>query len=197
MKVLSNNFAKFLILITFLQSFLSSECVMPIKKDWDYRFISTELINDTPDATQAFVELSRISRGKYGLSGNVTLFTGTFGENGFIEMSMYRSVRNDGDFLKLPYEIQKESFFKFMNDHYKTILMDSLKDCSNMPIVEGVYATDWKAGESLTFTNCVFQDNKDTPAHFQPGFYKIIGRVFRPDDIQMTLTVVAEVFTVH
>ena len=79
----------------------------------------------------------------------------------------------NNQFQKLPYGSArgKLTISEFVNDYYRSYVMKSVQNCSNLPVFDEVFKPPVKAGFYYT-DSCQIND-KSLPYYTQPGLYKI------------------------
>ncbi|XP_061399981.1 uncharacterized protein LOC133335697, partial [Musca vetustissima] len=83
-------------------------------------------------------KVERVSRGVFAFSGIYTLnVTVNAGDSNQIEVLTYRSDNGVRDFRLLPFIVERQHTYDFMNGFYKFYVMNSIKSCSTMPVFKG------------------------------------------------------------
>ncbi|XP_073848977.1 uncharacterized protein [Musca autumnalis] len=146
---------------------------LPVKHTWTYDMKSVQTHSENPDLVdfQKF-KVERIRRGVYAASGNIIQnFDIVEGDDSEIEFLSYRSENGVKPYRPLPFKVQRQHFFSYLNSFYK-LIMDTLKDCSNMPVFEDKFVPPFEK-KIYTLDRCQF--NRDEfPQYMQEGFYKIV-----------------------
>ncbi|XP_013111989.1 uncharacterized protein LOC106090372 [Stomoxys calcitrans] len=145
---------------------------------WEYELVSIDHYTSDADLL-LFYELNatRVSRGVYACAGTIFFnYDVVEGDSNEIEIKTYRSDSINGDYKPIPFTLQRQHIFGFMNDFYKNALMETLKDCSNLPLFDGDFVPPLEK-RNYTMDNCVFTQ-KGFPQHLQDGYYKVVLYTF-------------------
>ncbi|XP_075155996.1 uncharacterized protein LOC142229324 [Haematobia irritans] len=143
------------------------------KKTWTYEIKSVETTSSNTDAVDLHLQVDRVSRGVYAISGTFTLNTDIMdGDNNEVEASVYRSENGVDDYKILPFKISRQHFNKAMDSFYKDMIMDTLKECSDLPVFEDKLERPIEKKE-YTLKGCQFSQD-GFPNHLATGFYKIV-----------------------
>lgn len=86
------------------------------------------------------------------------------------EILSYRSENGVRDFRSLPFKIERQHIYNYMNNYYKPYVMNSFKTCSTMPVFEGSFQPPLEK-RTYVFERCQF--NVDDFPILVEGFYKI------------------------
>lgn len=79
--------------------------------------------------------------------------------------------------------------FTVLNSHYKDVLMDTLKDCSDLPVFEDKFEPPLEK-KIYKFNACQFSQD-GLPNHLQEGFYKLL--IIGSGEVDWEIEVIAEV----
>uniref|UniRef100_A0A1I8Q9L4 Uncharacterized protein n=1 Tax=Stomoxys calcitrans TaxID=35570 RepID=A0A1I8Q9L4_STOCA len=159
---------------------------------WEYELISMDSYSSDTDLV-LFYELNatRASRGVYACAGTMFLnYDVVEGDSNEIEIKTYRSDSINGDYKPIPFSIQRQHIFEFMNNFYKNALMETLKDCSNLPVFKGDFVPPLEK-RNYTLDNCVFTQ-EGFPHHIQDGYYKIVFNAFGDVEWSMIFYAIVE-----
>ncbi|XP_073828209.1 uncharacterized protein [Musca autumnalis] len=159
-------------------------------KTWTYEIKSVE--SSTSDASLINVDLSveRVARGVYAVSGALTFnFDVNEGDAFDVEAGSFRSDNGVNDYKVLPFKMPRQHLFSTLNSFYKDMLMETLSECSNMPVFEDKFEPPFSKGV-YTFEKCQFSQD-GFPNHLADGFYKII--ISGHGIVEWSLTAIAQV----
>ncbi|XP_061396950.1 uncharacterized protein LOC133332587 [Musca vetustissima] len=134
---------------------------------------SIETHSDNPDLVSFHdFKVERIRRGVYAASGRfIQNFDIVEGDDSEIEFLSYRSENGVRPYRPLPFRVQRQHFFSYLNSFYR-LIMDTLKDCSNMPVFEDKFQPPFEK-KTYILDKCQF-NQEEFPQHLQEGFYKIV-----------------------
>ncbi|XP_065365416.1 uncharacterized protein LOC135958441 [Calliphora vicina] len=142
-------------------------------KNWMYEFTSVTTKSSNPDLLNVNLSVERIKRGVFALSGefylNIDMVEGDGNE---LELTSFRSANGDGDYKSLPLEMSRRHFYDALNTHYKNVVMDTFKDCSDLPFFEDEFPAPLEK-KTYTLDKCQFSQ-EGMPNHLESGQYKII-----------------------
>ncbi|XP_073820243.1 uncharacterized protein [Musca autumnalis] len=161
----------FILIVIFVYSNISN--IVAEAKTWTYEMKAVETYSDNPDVMDfEDFKVERISRGVYGLSGKWLVKTDVIEDDDVqIEYAAYRSRDGNKDYKKIPFRVERQHLFDYFNGLYKDVLMNTFKDCSNLPVFEDKFEPPLKKN-TYTFNNCIFDEEK-LPQYLQEGFYKV------------------------
>ncbi|XP_020818140.1 uncharacterized protein LOC110191595 [Drosophila serrata] len=160
-------------------------------RKWDYEPLS--IVTTTSDPNKLGIEgkIERLGRGDFGLT--ITLewkYDAT--EETMVEAVAYRSSSGEeSDYKLLPWVIPKQSFYEYLDTHYKDVVIKNLGNCSNLPQFEGKFQPPFPQG-TYKLNKCKV-DGEGLPEIAPPGFYKIIFTKSGPDQPTWGLTAVFKV----
>ncbi|KNC29722.1 hypothetical protein FF38_08467, partial [Lucilia cuprina] len=164
---------------------------VPVKvKTWSYELKS--ITSETSDAEKLKVdlEIERIARGVFAISGkfffNVDVAEG---DSNMIAAKSFRSPQGDNDYKVLPFQMPATHLYKVLNTHYKDVLMETLKDCSDFPVFENTFEPPMEK-KLYTLDSCQFSQD-GLPNHLQDGFYKLL--IIGSGEVDWNVEVIAEV----
>ncbi|XP_073820158.1 uncharacterized protein [Musca autumnalis] len=147
---------------------------MPVfenKQTWNYELKSIETISSDLDKLRfGEFKVERISRAVYAASGSITINADVVeGDSNMIETHGYRS-KNGKDFQPIPMQTPRIHLFEYLNTFYKDYAMETLKDCSNLPVFEGKFEPPLEK-KTYVMEKCQF-DQSAFPPFLQEGYYK-------------------------
>ncbi|XP_055389843.1 uncharacterized protein LOC129618846 [Condylostylus longicornis] len=153
-----------------------TEANLILKKDWDYTLLSTKLENKYEENVNMHFVMTRVSRGVYAVSGNLTIAADYANEKIMISLDILRRPNNGYEYKPSPLKFPKHDFVTFFNTVYKQVFMKEFQNCSNFPVFEGEFdAKKWaKKGTFYHFENCDPGREAAYPNHMNPGVYKLI-----------------------
>ncbi|XP_073828225.1 uncharacterized protein [Musca autumnalis] len=157
--------------------------VFEIKQTWTYELKNIEASSSDMDKiSYEEFKVERISRGVYAASGSFTINVDFVeGDSNMIETRAYRS-ENGKDFKPIPLQTPRIHIYDYLNTFYKDYAMETLKDCSNMPVFEGKLEKLEK--KTYVLEKCQF-DQSAFPRYLQEGFYK--GDIVGTGDVEWHL----------
>ncbi|XP_065365419.1 uncharacterized protein LOC135958444 [Calliphora vicina] len=165
---------------------------MPGKKTWSYELKSLTSKTSDSEKMKINLEIERVSRGVYAISGTVLInFDVVEGDGNTIAAKSYRSVLGDNEYNVLPFQMPATHLHKYFNTFYKDVLMDTLKDCSDLPAFEDKFEPPFEK-KLYTFDACQFSQD-GLPNHLQDGFYKLL--LIGAGDVVWEIEVIAEITT--
>lgn len=85
--------------------------------------------------------------------------------------------------------MQRQHVHSALNTFYKDMLMDTLKECSDMPVFEDKFVPPLEK-KTYTLTKCQFSQD-GFPNHLPEGFYKIVVSGY--GTVEWSLIIVAQV----
>ncbi|KAM7348508.1 uncharacterized protein ACRADG_007789 [Cochliomyia hominivorax] len=146
---------------------------VPDKKTWTYELTSVTTKSSDPDLLDITFIVERISRGVFALSGgfNVNMDVEEGDENE-IELTSYRSANHDGNYKSIPLEMSRRHFYDAFNTHYKTVVMETFKDCSDMPYFEDTMPIPIEK-KNYVLNKCRISQ-EGMPNHLEIGTYKLL-----------------------
>ncbi|XP_073828438.1 uncharacterized protein [Musca autumnalis] len=164
------------------------------QKTWTYEVKSLKTYSADESILKFDITIERVSRGVYAISGSFTLNVDVYEDHPFyIEAVAYRSYNGVNDYRILPFKMPRQHIITAFNTFYKDMLMDSVSECSNLPVFEHKLEPPLRKGV-YTLEKCQF--NQDGfPNHMAEGFYKT--EVFGNGYVDWKLTVVTQVEYVH
>ncbi|KAM7347459.1 uncharacterized protein ACRADG_007024 [Cochliomyia hominivorax] len=143
------------------------------KKSWTYELTSVNTKSSNPDLLDVTLSVERISRGVFALSGEFTLnFDINEGDDTEVEVVSFRSTNGDGEYKSLPLEMSRRHFYDALNSHYKNVVMETFKDCSDLPYFEDEAPVPLEK-KTYVLEKCQFSQD-GIPNHLEMGTYKII-----------------------
>ncbi|XP_073820244.1 uncharacterized protein [Musca autumnalis] len=162
---------QFILIALFVYS--NSSNTIAYEKTWTYDMKSVEVYSANPDVIDLVDwKVERISRGVYGLSGKWLVKTDIIeGDGTEIEYAMFRSRSGTKKFQQIPFQIERQHLFDYFNGIYKYLFMNSVKNCSNLPVFEDKFEPPLKK-KTYALHNCIFDEEK-LPQYVQEGFYKV------------------------
>lgn len=102
-----------------------------------------------------------------------------------LEILSYRSDNGVRDFRPLPFKIEHQHVYDYMNVYYKLYVMNSVRTCSNLPVFEGPFRPPLVKG-TYVVEKCQF-DLDDFPLLLE-GFYKFVVIGYGAADWSMNFT---------
>ncbi|XP_037818835.1 uncharacterized protein LOC119608471 [Lucilia sericata] len=163
---------------------------LPAKKTWSYELKSITSETSDTEKLKVHLEIQRISRGVFAISGTVLFnYDVAEGDSNMISAKSYRSAQGDNDYKVLPFQMPATHFFKVLNTHYKDVIMDTLKDCSDFPVFEDKFVPPLEK-KLYTLDSCQFSQD-GLPNHLQDGFYKLL--IIGSGDADWKVEIIAEV----
>ncbi|KAM7347108.1 uncharacterized protein ACRADG_006769 [Cochliomyia hominivorax] len=161
-------------------------------KTWTYELKSITSKSSDTEKIQINLEIERVSRGVYAVSGEIKIFFDiTEGDTNYITAKSFRSAQGDNDYKVLPFQMPSTHFLNVLNTHYKDILMDTLKDCSDCPVFEKEFVPPLEK-KVYTLNACQFSQD-GLPNHLQDGFYRLL--IIGTGDVEYEIEVIAEITT--
>ncbi|XP_073828224.1 uncharacterized protein [Musca autumnalis] len=150
--------------------------VFETKQTWTYELKTIETsTSDLDKFSFGEFKVERISRGVYAASGSFTINVDFVeGDSNMIETHTYRS-ENGKDFKPIALQTPRIHIYEYFNTFYKDYAMETLKDCSNMPVFEGKFEPPLEK-KTYVLEKCQFEQSA-FPPYLQEGFYKadIVG----------------------
>ncbi|XP_065365679.1 uncharacterized protein LOC135958715 [Calliphora vicina] len=160
---------------------------MSIKPDWTYEFISIDSHSDTPDILNFNLYLTRISRGQFAFSGTMDVGE-DLNDDTLVNMMVYYSYSSH-DYVRSPLQVPKLELPKFIQTHYKDIMMEDLQICAkNAPDLESDGVVTKRLAE---FENCSIS-NENMPSHLKAGYYKIVLIFTGRANVSLTVVIKVE-----
>ncbi|XP_061392611.1 uncharacterized protein LOC133328079 [Musca vetustissima] len=86
-----------------------------------------------------------------------------------VEVLKYRSENGVGDSRILPFELERQHIYDYMDSFYKMYVMNSIKACSTLPVFEGPFKPPF---ENRVYVLDKRQFNLDDYPNVLDGFYK-------------------------
>ncbi|XP_061395626.1 uncharacterized protein LOC133331242 [Musca vetustissima] len=164
------------------------------EKTWTYEIKSLDSSSADDDILGIDLSVERVSRGVYGISGSFTLGIDIDESVPFdIEGTAYRSDNGVNEYRILPFKMARQHLISALNGFYKEMLMESLKECSDMPVFEDKFEPPLEK-RVYTLTKCQFSQD-GFPNHLAEGFYKVVIAGSGCTDWQFT--VIAQVESKH
>ncbi|XP_037818837.1 uncharacterized protein LOC119608473 [Lucilia sericata] len=143
------------------------------KKNWMYELTEVNTKSSNPDLINVSLNIERIQRGVYALSGefyvNIDM---TEGDGNDVELKSFRSPNGDGVYKSIPLEMSRRHFYEALNSHYKDVVMDTFKECSDLPYFEDEFSPPLEK-KTYILNRCQFSQ-EGMPNHLETGVYKII-----------------------
>ncbi|XP_073828007.1 uncharacterized protein [Musca autumnalis] len=164
------------------------------QKTWTYEVKSMEAHSADESILKFDISIERVSRGVYAISGSVTLNVDVYEDHPCdIEGGAFRSNNGVNDYKILPFKVPRQHIITAMNTFYKDMLMDSLSECSNLPVFDDKFEPPLRKGV-YSLEKCQFSQD-GFPNHMSEGFYKT--EMFGNGYVDWSLTVVVQVEYVH
>ncbi|XP_073828228.1 uncharacterized protein isoform X2 [Musca autumnalis] len=152
--------------------------IFEMEQTWTFELKNIETFSSDLDKVRfGEFKVERISRGVFAASGSIT-----------IELHAYRS-ENGKDFKPISMKTPHQHLYEYFNTFYKDYVMETLKDCSNMPAFEGKIEKLEK--KTYVLDKCQF-DQSAFPRYLQEGFYKIDMEGTGDVEWNLILTVLVE-----
>ncbi|XP_046803205.1 uncharacterized protein LOC124419052 [Lucilia cuprina] len=143
------------------------------KKNWMYELTEVNTKSSNTDLININLSIERIQRGVYALSGefyvNIDI---TEGDGNDVEVKSFRSPNGDGVYKSIPLEMSRRHLYEALNSHYKDVVMETFKDCSNLPYFEDEFSPPLEK-KTYVLNKCQFSQ-EGLPNHLETGVYKII-----------------------
>ncbi|XP_073828208.1 uncharacterized protein isoform X2 [Musca autumnalis] len=163
-------------------------------KTWNYEIKSMETYSANESLLKFDLTIERVSRGVYAFTGDLIMTIDVNEEDdSYIEACAARSHNGVSDYRMLPFKMPRQHLFTAMNTFYKEILMETLSECSNLPVFEDKFEPPLRKGV-YTITKCQFSQD-GFPNHVAEGFYKIM--IFGNGTVDWSISVIAQVETAH
>ncbi|XP_073828230.1 uncharacterized protein [Musca autumnalis] len=145
--------------------------IFEMEQTWTYELKNIETFSSDLDKVSfKDFKVERIGRGVYAASGSFTVNTDVVeGDSNMIEFHAYRS-ENGKDFKPISMKTPRQHLYEYFNTFYKDYVMETLKDCSNMPVFEGKF--EKLEQKTYVLNKCQF-DQSAFPRYLQEGFYKV------------------------
>ncbi|XP_061392902.1 uncharacterized protein LOC133328348 [Musca vetustissima] len=143
------------------------------EKSWTYEIKSLDYSTADEDILNTNLSVERVSRGVYALSGSIVLNI-DIDENTqcYVEASTYRSDNGVNEYKVLAFKMSRQNIISAINGFYKEMFMDTLSECSDLPVFEDKFEPPIEKRE-YTLTKCQFSQD-GFPNHLEEGFYKIL-----------------------
>uniref|UniRef100_A0A1B0BFR7 MD-2-related lipid-recognition domain-containing protein n=1 Tax=Glossina palpalis gambiensis TaxID=67801 RepID=A0A1B0BFR7_9MUSC len=147
------------------------------KKTWTYELLSCTLESEDPDKFNGEIKVKHLTRTDLALTGFAELnYDIAEGDGNTIEVLASRSsTGSESDYQLLPYSVPRQSIIKFLNELYKDMIMNSLSECSNLPVFTDKFAGPVEK-KRYELDNCSFSDEA-FPNHLPEGFYRIKAQI--------------------
>ncbi|XP_073820121.1 uncharacterized protein [Musca autumnalis] len=160
------------------------------QKTWTFEIKSLETYSADENILQFDLSVRRVSRGVYAISGSITLKV-DFEEDHpcYIEAVASRSSNGVSDFREIPLKMPREHLLIAINSFYKDMLMETLRECSNLPVFADKFEPPLLKGV-YTLEKCQFTHD-GFPNHMVEGFYKIV--IFGEGYVDWSITLVSQV----
>ncbi|EDW81970.1 uncharacterized protein Dwil_GK25378 [Drosophila willistoni] len=162
----TNNF-KLLLSLLFLLPFVKA---LGNEKTWTYTLVDITVTSSDESKVKAEARIERMGRGEFGLSGQIVL--GVLVPPSIdVEVLTYRSADSGQTYKLQPYGVQRQGIYNALNNFYKNIIMESAKDCSNLPQFEGNLTEI--GPDTYNFEKCQVKTDS-FPQYMPEGFLKIV-----------------------
>ncbi|XP_013111988.2 uncharacterized protein LOC106090371 [Stomoxys calcitrans] len=160
------------------------------RKTWTFEIQSVETTTSDPNIIDLELAVERVSRGVYAISGAFDLKTDVVeGDNNQVEALVYRSSDGVEEYKPIPFKMTRQHVYDAFNGYYKDMLMDTLKDCSDLPVFKDKITPPIEK-KLYTLTQCQF--TRDGFAdHVATGFYKVV--LYGTGECDWGITVIAKV----
>ncbi|XP_037818836.1 uncharacterized protein LOC119608472 [Lucilia sericata] len=143
------------------------------KNSWIYELNEVNAKSSNPDLLNFNVSIERIKRGVFALSGEFYLNIDiTEGDGNDVELKSFRSANGDGNYKSIPFDMSRRHFYEALNSHYKNVVMDTFKDCSDLPYFEDKFSPPLEK-KTYILDKCQFSQD-GLPNHMERGLYKIV-----------------------
>ncbi|XP_073828217.1 uncharacterized protein [Musca autumnalis] len=151
-----------------------------LKQSWTYEFKSVEAYSENSDLLKFNNwKVDRIRRGVFALSGSIILNMDVVeGDDNEADFRIYRSENGVKEYKPMPFGVQRQHVYKYMNTFYKELIMESLSKCSNFPVFEDKFEPPLQK-RTYTLNQCQF-NQEGFPQFIQDGFYKTVINGFGP-----------------
>ncbi|XP_046803206.1 uncharacterized protein LOC111685264 [Lucilia cuprina] len=160
------------------------------KKDWIYELNEVNTKSSNPDLFNVNVIVERVKRGVFAMSGefyvNIDI---TEGDGNDVELKSFRSANGDGNYKSIPLEMSRRHFFEALNSHYKNVVMETFKDCSDLPYFEDKFTPPLEK-KAYKLDKCIFSQD-GLPNHMETGVYKVI--LSGTGDVEWEVEVIFEI----
>ncbi|XP_032587027.1 uncharacterized protein LOC6581360 [Drosophila mojavensis] len=143
------------------------------KRMWEHELLEAHVYSSDESKVKLNLYVNRVGRDLVGFSGTVDWNFDADNEAMF-ELGFYRSA-NGNDYRPMPFSISNK-YFKDYKTLYDDIIYINLKDCSNLPQIEGDYLIPWPRN-LYTFNNCNFHKGV-LPEVVAEGTYKTVFAFF-------------------
>ncbi|XP_065365420.1 uncharacterized protein LOC135958445 [Calliphora vicina] len=161
-------------------------------KTWSYELKSLTAQTSDTEKLKIDLQIERISRGVYAISGTALINIDIVdGDSNTVAAKSYRSAQGDNEYIVLPFQMPALHFHTFLNTHYKDVLMDTLKDCSDLPAFEDKFEPPLEK-KLYTLNACQFSQD-GLPNYLQGGFYKLL--IIGTGDVDWEIEIVSEITT--
>ncbi|XP_037818839.1 uncharacterized protein LOC119608474 [Lucilia sericata] len=160
------------------------------KRSWIYELTEVNTKSSNPDLININLSIERIKRGVFALSGEFYMnLDMTEGDGNNVQLKSFRSTNGDGDYRSIPLQMSQRHFYEAFNSHYKSVLMDTFKDCSDLPVFEDKFTPPLEKKTYILDKCQISQDGM--PNHMEAGVYKIV--LSGTGDVEWEVEVIAEV----
>ncbi|KAM7347460.1 uncharacterized protein ACRADG_007026 [Cochliomyia hominivorax] len=162
-------------------------------KTWTYELKSVTTKTSDPDKLKIDLEIIRISRGVHAISG--TIFIGgdiKEGDSNYISANWYRSSQGDYNYKLLPFQMHSAHVYDIMNTYYKDTIMDSIRNCSDLPVFENRFVPPLEK-RTYKMERCQIS-HEGFPNHLQEGFYEIL--TIGTGDVEYEIEIIVEVISI-
>ncbi|XP_073820159.1 uncharacterized protein [Musca autumnalis] len=167
------------IIVLFVSSkLMKTKGSLTLKQTWTYELKSVESHTDNSDLLGfSDWKIDRISRGQYAISGSISINVDIVdGDSNEVEFKAYRSENGVKEYKPIPFEVQRQHVYEYINTFYKDLIMESLSKCSNLPVFEDKFEPPL---QKITYTLDKCQLSQEGfPQHLQDGFYKVVMKGF-------------------
>ncbi|XP_016957975.2 uncharacterized protein LOC108029978 [Drosophila biarmipes] len=148
-------------------------------RKWDYEPISVVGISSNDSLVSFDIQIIRIGRGEYGVSGTAVWNYDTTDETTMEAVAYRSSTGAESDYKLLPFSVPKQSFNDYINSYYKEVIMKNLAHCSNLPQFKGKFQPPWPK-KTYWAEKCVFKCD-GLPDIILPGLYKVVFNCTGPN----------------
>ncbi|XP_017836707.1 uncharacterized protein LOC108595931 [Drosophila busckii] len=140
------------------------------ERRWDYEPLEFEGISSDHSKLGIDLGIKRIKRGEFAMDGVIDVKYDV-DDTTMIEAIAWRSNTGDEDDYKLmPWCIEKQTFGKFIENYYESMVLKNIGHCTNFPAVDNVHPFPKNA---YKLDMCEFT-GEGLPEIAPEGYYKII-----------------------
>uniref|UniRef100_A0A1A9WC55 MD-2-related lipid-recognition domain-containing protein n=1 Tax=Glossina brevipalpis TaxID=37001 RepID=A0A1A9WC55_9MUSC len=142
------------------------------EKTWTYELLSCKLETSDPEKLNGEIKVKHLTRTELAIQGYADINYDIGSDDDTIEIIAYRSsTGSESDYQLLPYGVPRQPLMTFINDLYKSLLMESLATCSNLPVFEDKLTGPLEQ-KRYELNDCQFSEEA-FPNHLQEGFYRL------------------------